>query len=89
MVSILLEVDAILGDGCGIREHLHSFREVKYLQGYSKTLWTGIKTFTTPPLLVGLRVPSQGDSQSAGSQSMVITGYNQWFAYANIFYITV
>ena len=89
MVSVLLKVDAILGDGCEIWEHLHSFWELKYLQGYPKTLWTAIKTYTTPPLLVELWVPNQGNSQSAGSQWMVITGYNQWFAYANIFYITV
>ena len=31
-----------LNDECGIWEHLHSFREVKCLQGYSKTLWMGI-----------------------------------------------
>ena len=39
VVFILLEVDVTLGDGCGIRERWHSFREVKCLQGCSKTLW--------------------------------------------------
>ena len=37
----MLEVDVILGDGCGIWEHLYSFREVKYLQGCSKSLFMG------------------------------------------------
>ena len=26
----------------GVWEHLHIFREVKYFQGHSKTLWMGI-----------------------------------------------
>ena len=39
----LQKIDDILVDGCGNREHLHSFREVKCLQGCSKTLWMGIK----------------------------------------------
>ena len=39
----LQKVDDTLVDGCGNWEHLHSFREVKYLQGCSKTLWMGIK----------------------------------------------
>ena len=38
----LLEVDSTFGDKCGIWEHLHSFREVKCLQGYFKPLWMGI-----------------------------------------------
>ena len=38
----LQEVDAIIVDGCGILEHLHSFREVKCLQGHSKALWIGL-----------------------------------------------
>ena len=41
LVFVLSGFDATLGDG-GIREYLHSFREVKCLQGYySKTLWMG------------------------------------------------
>ena len=39
IVFILLEVAVTLRDGCGIGEHWHSFREVKCLHGYSKTLW--------------------------------------------------
>ena len=39
----LQKVDDTLVDGCGNWEHLHSFREVKCLQGCSKTLWMGIK----------------------------------------------
>ena len=35
-------VYATLGDGCGIREHLHSSRKAKFFQGSSKTLWMGI-----------------------------------------------
>ena len=42
LVFVLLGVDATLGDGCGIWEQLHSFRKMKYLQGYSKTLWMDI-----------------------------------------------
>ena len=45
LVFILLGVDATLGDGSGISEHLHSFREVNvsriiprlvYIDGYIK-----------------------------------------------------
>ena len=39
---MLLEVDATLSDGFGIWEYLCSFREIKYLQGCFKILWTGI-----------------------------------------------
>ena len=42
LIFILLGIEAALGDACGIWEHLHSFGEVKYFQGYSKTLWIGI-----------------------------------------------
>ena len=38
VVFILLEFDVTLGDGCGIWEHWHSFKEVKCLQASSKTL---------------------------------------------------
>ena len=37
----LLGADATLDDGCGISEHLHSFKEVKRLQGYSKIFSMG------------------------------------------------
>ena len=37
----LREFDATMVDGCGIWEHLHSFREGKCLQGHSKALWMG------------------------------------------------
>ena len=39
VVFVLLKVDVILGDDCGILEHWHSFRDVKCLQGCSKALW--------------------------------------------------
>ena len=42
LLSVHLEIDATLDEGCGIWEYLHSFREVKCLQGYSKTLSMGI-----------------------------------------------
>ena len=42
LVFVLLGVDATLGKGCSIQEQLHSFREVKYLQGCSKTSWMDI-----------------------------------------------
>ena len=35
---VLLGVDATLSDECGILKYLHSFREVKCLQGYPKTV---------------------------------------------------
>ena len=38
----LLGVDAILDNECRTQEHLQGFREVKCLQGYSKTLWMGV-----------------------------------------------
>ena len=38
LVFVLLGVDATLDNGCRIQQ-LHSFREVKYLQGCSKTSW--------------------------------------------------
>ena len=38
-VFVLLEVDVILGNGCGIWEHWHGFREVKCLHACSKTIW--------------------------------------------------
>ena len=33
--------------GSGIWEHLHSFREVEFLRGYSKTLWMGRQNLKT------------------------------------------
>ena len=36
---MMVGFDATLGDGCGIWE----LREVKCLQGYTKTLWMGIQ----------------------------------------------
>ena len=42
LVFVLLGVDTTLGDGCGIWQHIHSFREVECLQGYSKTVLMGI-----------------------------------------------
>ena len=35
LVYVLLEFDAAVGEGCGIWEHLHSFREVKWERGVS------------------------------------------------------
>ena len=43
-------VDSTLGDGCGIWEHLHSFRELKCLHGFSKILWMGIKNLKVLPI---------------------------------------
>ena len=40
--SFLLGFDAALDAGCGFWEHLHSLREVKGLQDYSKTSEMGI-----------------------------------------------
>ena len=42
VVGLCSIIYANLGDVCEILEHLYNFREVKYLQGYSKTLWMGI-----------------------------------------------
>ena len=41
LVFVLLGVDATLGNGCGIWEHLLSFNEEKCLQVYSRTLVMG------------------------------------------------
>ena len=40
VVFVLLGVDVTLGDGCRICEQWCSFREVKCLQGCSKTLFS-------------------------------------------------
>ena len=39
---ILLGVDATLGNGCRIQEHLHSLRKIKYLKGCSNNFWMDI-----------------------------------------------
>ena len=39
LVFVLLGVDATLVDGCGIRVHLHSFREVKCGRGVSSRFY--------------------------------------------------
>ena len=39
--------DATLGDGYGIWEHFHSFREVKCLYCYLKYLWMGTRNIKT------------------------------------------
>ena len=44
---VLLEVDATLGDGCGIWKHLCSFWDIKCLQGCSKALWIGMHCIKT------------------------------------------
>ena len=45
---ILLGVDAILGNGCRIREHLNSSREVKWLQSFPKRCGCVDITLRTP-----------------------------------------
>ena len=57
--------DATLSGGCGIWEHLHSFRKVKCLQGYTKTLPMAIWKLKTPPVVVEHSVVVM----PAGSQS--------------------
>ena len=47
-------------NGCGVWEHFHSFTEMKYFQGCSKTLWMGIQFLKLPPLLVQHLVPIRG-----------------------------
>ena len=43
MVFLLLRVNDTLGDVCEIWEDLHSFRELKCDQNYSKALWMGLQ----------------------------------------------
>ena len=50
LVFVLLEVDATLGDECEIWEHLHSYRDVKCLQDYSKTF--RMESFTSDLLQI-------------------------------------
>ena len=42
LLFVLLGIDATLGDGCRIWEHLLNFKDVKRLQGDSKILCMGI-----------------------------------------------
>ena len=58
---------------CRTWEQLHSFREVKFLQGYSKTLWMGIRKFHNCPIISWTT-----SSQSGGLQisEFPISGYN-------------
>ena len=58
-------VDATLGDGCGIWQHLSNFREVKCLKGYSKILRWVYKTWRLFPLVDEHSVAFM----TAGSQS--------------------
>ena len=44
----VLGVDATLGNGCTIQEHLHSFRKVKYLQGFLRLFGWIYKTVIKP-----------------------------------------
>ena len=45
---VLLGIDATLGDGREICDHLHSFRKVKCLQRYLKILLMGVLNIETP-----------------------------------------
>ena len=47
----LLGVDATLGNECTIQEHLHSFRKVKYLQGFLRLFGWIYKTVIKPEYL--------------------------------------
>ena len=77
MVSVFLEADGTLGEGCGIWEHLHSLGKWNVSRVIPRLYGWVYKLFITPSLSVELRVPNQGDSQSAGSQSVVITAGTQ------------
>ena len=77
LVFVLMEVDATLGVGCGIWQHFHSFREIKCLQGIQRLYGWVCEILRLPQSLVELWIPNHGYSQSAGSQSLVITACSQ------------
>ena len=58
-VFALLEVDTTLGDGCGIWEHLLSFRKVKCLRVIPRFYGWVYKILRLYQLLVELFVPNQ------------------------------
>ena len=69
-------LDATLGDWCGIRQHLHSFREVQCLQGYSKTLWMDVWLWQRAPNQDSLRLnPMVANFLFLFDE---IYDYNQW-----------
>ena len=51
-VFVLLGVDATLGDGCIIWEHLRGFRKVKCLQDYSKTNYINNYSRIIPRIII-------------------------------------
>ena len=77
LVFVLWEVDATLIIGCGIWEHFQSFRKVKCLQGYPKTLWTG-----KSPAITSWTVGSQSPVLPISEFS--ISGYNCGFQFRGI-----
>ena len=73
LVFVLLEVDATLGDGCGIWERFHSFREVKCFQVSFKILWMGVENFFRLHIISWTSGSLKGGSHSAGSKLLFIT----------------
>ena len=76
MVFVLLGVDATLGDGGGIWKYLH--REVKCIQGYSKTLWVSIWDSAVEHSVVVMTSSSKSrrsqieDSDAGGLSSLAV-----------------
>ena len=74
---VLLEVDVTLDDGCGMRTFA-LFQGSEMSPGLFRDFMDGVyKILILTQLLIELRVPNQGYSQTAGSQSVIITAGSQ------------
>ena len=62
MISILLEVDAALGDGCEIWEHFHNFKKSEMSAGLFQHFMDGYMKFYNSPITSQLQVPNEGDT---------------------------
>ena len=49
MISILLEVDAALGDGCEIWEHFHNFKKIEMSAGLFQHFMDG---YMNSPIII-------------------------------------
>ena len=69
LVLVLLRVDATLGDGFGIWEHLYSFREVNCLERLFLKLYGWV--YKTLRLWLWLRVPIQDNPRLNPMRSLI------------------
>ena len=51
LVSVLLKVDAALGDGCRIWEHLHNFKKSEMSAGLFQHFMDGYMKFYNSPII--------------------------------------